>query len=324
MAMNFNWVDWVIIIVAAYYIFEGWEYGLVRLSTNLLSFLGSLWLAIKFHARVGSFFSDKFGLPFVWADVVGYVATAIISEAILIQVFNGLLPRLPEKFTRLKINQLAGAVLSAINVGVIMAFVLVVILALPLRGSARTDIKNSYLGSRLVRLAETYGGEIASSLDQATAEAVRFLTVKPSSNETISLNINQERLVLRIDEVAESRMLELVNAERAKVGVRALKLDTRLRTVARIHSEDMFRRNYFSHYSPEEKDIGDRLDEDGVKYSFAGENLAYAPDVEIAHRGLMDSDGHRKNILEPQFGRVGIGVQTAGPQGTMFTQVFAD
>lgn len=319
-----NWVDWIIIAVAVYYIFEGWEYGLWRLASNLLSFLGSLWLAIKFHTPVGNFFTDKFGLPFVWADVLGYVAVAVISEAIMVEIFNQIVTKLPEKLLKLRANKFAGALLSAVNACVIMAFILVVVLALPLRGSAKSDIKNSYLGSRLVKFAQRYGGEIKSSLDQATAEAVRFLTVKPTSGETVPLNIDQERLSLKVDEAAEARMLELVNAERAKTGAKQLKLDPKLRDVARKHSEDMFKRSYFSHHSPEGEDVGDRLNEDDVDYRMAGENLAYAPDVETAHTGLMNSEGHKRNILEADFGRVGIGVIDAGPQGMMFTQVFAD
>lgn len=52
--------------------------------------------------------------------------------------------------------------------------------------------------------------------------------------------------------------------------------------------------------------------------------MAYAPDTQTAHTGLMDSEGHKRNILEAEFGRVGIGVIDAGVQGMMFVQVFAD
>ena len=61
-----------------------------------------------------------------------------------------------------------------------------------------------------------------------------------------------------------------------------------------------------------------------IKFISAGENLAYAPTVEIAHQGLMNSPGHRENILRPSFGRVGIGVIDGGVYGKMFTQDFAD
>ncbi|KKR88441.1 MAG: SCP-like protein extracellular [Candidatus Gottesmanbacteria bacterium GW2011_GWA2_41_12] len=62
----------------------------------------------------------------------------------------------------------------------------------------------------------------------------------------------------------------------------------------------------------------------GIFYTEAGENLAFAPNVNIAHAGLMNSPGHRANILSPDFGKVGIGVIDGGIYGEMFVQKFTD
>ena len=94
--------------------------------------------------------------------------------------------------------------------------------------------------------------------------------------------------------------------------------------VGRNHSRDMFSRGYFSHYSPEGKDVGDRLDEAGIDYSAAGENLALAPTVSRANSGLINSLGHKRNILDPSFSKIGIGVVDGGVYGKMFTQVFTN
>jgi uncharacterized protein YkwD len=61
---------------------------------------------------------------------------------------------------------------------------------------------------------------------------------------------------------------------------------------------------------------------DGVRFITAGENLALAPTLRIAHRGLMNSPGHRANIMNPSFGRVGIGILEGGSHGLMITQNF--
>jgi uncharacterized protein YkwD len=66
----------------------------------------------------------------------------------------------------------------------------------------------------------------------------------------------------------------------------------------------------------------DRLAAAKISYTRAGENLAYAHSVAIAHRGLMESQGHRENILRPEFTSVAIGVVSGGPYGRMFTQLF--
>jgi uncharacterized protein YkwD len=86
----------------------------------------------------------------------------------------------------------------------------------------------------------------------------------------------------------------------------------------------MWRRNYFGHVSPEGHDAGDRLNAAEVSYQMAGENLALAPTLQSAHTGLMNSEGHRANILDPDFRRVGIGVIDNGYYGKMFVQVFTD
>jgi len=60
----------------------------------------------------------------------------------------------------------------------------------------------------------------------------------------------------------------------------------------------------------------------GVRFSTAGENLALAPTVQVAHTGLMNSPGHRANILHKDFGRVGIGIMDGGIRGLMVSQEF--
>ena len=90
------------------------------------------------------------------------------------------------------------------------------------------------------------------------------------------------------------------------------------------NAKDMMERGYFSHFSPEGNDVASRLNEAGVDYLVVGENLAYAPSVNLAHQGLMNSPGHRANILSADFGKVGIGVIDGGIYSKMFTQVFTD
>ena len=84
----------------------------------------------------------------------------------------------------------------------------------------------------------------------------------------------------------------------------------------------MWERSYFSHYTPEGKDPFERMKDGHVDYRTAGENLALAPTLQIAHTGLMNSPGHRANILNPNFGRVGIGILDGGRRGIMVSQEF--
>ena len=117
-------------------------------------------------------------------------------------------------------------------------------------------------------------------------------------------------------------MLEMVNQERAAHGLDPVEADPEMTEVARRHSADMFARGYFSHYTPEGRDPFDRMREMNVSFRTAGENLALAPTLQIAHTGLMNSPGHRANILQPRFGRLGIGIMDGGRRGLMITQKF--
>ncbi len=107
---------------------------------------------------------------------------------------------------------------------------------------------------------------------------------------------------------SEQEMIRLVNEERAKVGVAPLKIDVELSRVARIKSQDMRDNNYFSHTSPTYGSPFDMMKSFGITYRTAGENLAKHSSVISAHNGLMNSDGHRKNILNPSFTHIGIGI----------------
>ncbi|HHX74021.1 MAG TPA: hypothetical protein GX699_03870 [Firmicutes bacterium] len=117
-------------------------------------------------------------------------------------------------------------------------------------------------------------------------------------------------------------MLGLVNAERAKAGLAPLKVDMALVKLARLKSEDMIKNGYFAHQSPTYGSPFEMMKAAGITYRIAGENLAGAPTVERAHSGLMNSPGHRANILRPSFTHVGIGIVSGGPYGMMFTQMF--
>lgn len=146
------------------------------------------------------------------------------------------------------------------------------------------------------------------------------MTIAPNSSESVTLPFSVTAAEPRSD--LEEEMLRLINEEREKAGLSPLKYDKELRPVARAHSADMFARSYFSHISPEGKSPFDRIREANIRFLTAGENLAIAQTLLLAHEGLMNSPGHRANILRPAFGRVGIGILDGGVYGLMVTQKF--
>jgi uncharacterized protein YkwD len=113
---------------------------------------------------------------------------------------------------------------------------------------------------------------------------------------------------------AEDTVTDLVNKERAKVGCTALRTDERLRTAARAHSADMAKQNYFSHVSKDGSTFVDRIARAGYpRQSAAAENIAvgYATAADVV-KGWMNSDGHRRNILNCDNKAVGVGLAYRG------------
>ncbi|MCR4441134.1 MAG: CAP domain-containing protein [Peptococcaceae bacterium] len=120
----------------------------------------------------------------------------------------------------------------------------------------------------------------------------------------------------------EQKMYELINQERAKAGVAPLQLDMRLVESARIKSKDMIDNNYFSHTSPVYGGFATLIRKYAPDYRYIGENIAGNRTVEAAQSAFMNSEGHRRNILNPNYTHVGIGVVDGGPYGKMITQHF--
>jgi uncharacterized protein YkwD len=164
-----------------------------------------------------------------------------------------------------------------------------------------------------------YGPELASLASQLGGSSLFVTKVGEDQTEQLAL---PDELAMAPDPVAERQLFDLVNEERTTRGLAILAWDERLVSVARAHSEEMFALKYFSHESPVNGSPFDRLKAAGITYTRAGENLAYAQSIAVAHRALMESPGHRENILRPEFTRIGIGVISAGAYGRMVTQLF--
>lgn len=119
----------------------------------------------------------------------------------------------------------------------------------------------------------------------------------------------------------EKTMAGLVNADRKASGLPPLEWDWELANVARAHSLDMATHNFFSHRSPTTGMAADRIFKAGLGASATAENLAKDFDVGAAQSHLMQSPGHRKNILAREYDRIGVGVVERGGY-LWFTQNF--
>jgi uncharacterized protein YkwD len=203
---------------------------------------------------------------------------------------------------------------------ILVAILSALLLAVPLTESLSERTRDSVLVNRLAVYAEQLEGQLRPVFGEAIARTLNLLTIRPDSNERVTLPFKVENSRPRPD--LEQRMLDLVNQERIAADLKPLLADPELTEVARRHSADMFARGYFAHDTPEGISPFDRMRAAKVSFTTAGENLALAPTIPVAHTGLMNSPGHRANILRPEFGRVGIGVMDGGMRGLMISQEF--
>lgn len=111
----------------------------------------------------------------------------------------------------------------------------------------------------------------------------------------------------------ESQVVALVNKERAKQGLNPLTVNKKLSDVARIKSQDMHDKKYFSHNSPTYGSPFDMMKSFGISYKTAGENIARGHTTpEKVMDGWMNSPGHRANILNASFTQIGVGYVSDG------------
>lgn len=121
----------------------------------------------------------------------------------------------------------------------------------------------------------------------------------------------------------EDEVIRLVNIERAKNGLMALKYNWQAARVARTKSEDMINKNYFSHYSPVYGSPFKMLEDYGLRFSAAAENIAYGQrTAKEVMNSWMNSPGHRANILNKSFTEIGVGAAKKANGTLYWTQLF--
>lgn len=127
----------------------------------------------------------------------------------------------------------------------------------------------------------------------------------------------------------ESYMITLVNKHRKQAGLGSLASDSALSSIARGHAEDMIKRRFFDHVNPSGQDPRDRAKAAGYS-GWVRENIAYTifnlPGpvlVEMADKDLMNSPGHRKNILDDSGQSIGIGIVYDAKGGISVCQLFS-
>lgn len=317
-----NWVDVLIAAVVIFFAAEGQKRGFLVQLFDILGLLVSLISALTFYSLASQLLTNFLNVPRIVADPIGFLLVWFATEAMFFTIFTSFFRKIFEKNHQTPINKYLGFIPSSANAILLVSFMLIFAISLPINTQLKGDIFESKIAPALINNATTLEKPFNSIFGPITKRSFTTLTVSPDERKCQELGFSTTNTA--VDKSSENAMLELVNKERAKSATAPLEQENNITQIAREYSKDMAKRNYFCHFSPEGKDVGDRLSETNISYAVAGENLAFAPSVTTAHTGLMNSPGHKRNILDPAFRKVGIGVIDAGIYGKVFVQVFTN
>ena len=326
-----NWIDLIVIFYLLVHLIGGMRRGLFAILVSLISFVLALVVAFFTYSYSAAFLVESFGIDKSYANVLGFFANIFIVKIIIFLVVYKLLSGVAFMITNSFLNRLAGGLVLFIYGLVIIFLIFSITISFSLPEFMNKQIYSSTTGNFVesdpLKLNDRFKNIFGDVL-KTTIEKFDFLTVENSlrnkDEETENIELPFKVSDLRIDEQMEMDMLEMVNYERTLSGLDILIIDEKAREAARKHGRDMFENGYFSHEDLDGGSHDDRMKETGTEFMMSGENLALSQDLESAHEGLMNSPGHRQNILHPFFHRVGIGVIDGGEYGIIFVQNFAD
>ena len=163
----------------------------------------------------------------------------------------------------------------------------------------------------VVQVEEDYIGAVSKKYVKAIYPSSSGSGNTGSTSQTASMNAN------------EKEVFNLMNAERTKNGLQALKVDEEVQRVSRIKAQDMVDNNYFSHTSPTYGSPFDMMKKFGISYRTAGENIAKGQRTpQEVMNAWMNSSGHRANILNANFTKLGVGIAKDSNGRLYWTQMF--
>lgn len=313
-----NYIDLVLAIVGCAAIFHAYHKGFIDSFIEITIWLGSF-LATLFISEYVIVLLAKFNISGIWVRPMFFVILLVGFSRLIFVLTDKLSASVPDEIHFHWSNKAAGIFPGLFSGAIYASLISFFFLSYSL-GDVSRKARESVTVNLLTKPSEWPGEQISNILSEIGYKLGSNFTVYPKGIEIVYLPYKTSEFRVRKD--LGNRMLDLINQEREKVNLPPLSSDEEIEKVALDHSRDMLERGYFAHYTPEGKSPFDRIRKARVRFIIAGENLALARTLELAHEGLMGSPGHKANILNPSFGRVGLGILDAGSHGIMVTQNF--
>lgn len=315
-------VDLIIVVALIYGAYAGYRKGFISVGYGLGVMIVSLVVAALIYGPMAKLMVQKGGVVPSFAAVLSIGIITMLCILLASFTAGNQLRRVPDSVKRSDWNMWLGAAVNVLRTFILIVLALIVAIALPFGASSKRHITESVITSRALPIIAPVQRVFNQRFGATISDAINFFTVDPAGQEKIDLGFKTTNVT--VDEADEELLLAYINRERTTRGLQPLQSNPAAREVARAHSREMFALGYFSHIDAGGGDAYARIRAANIKFSIVGENLAVAPTADQAHLGLMDSPGHRANIVSTEYKSVGIGVVDGGPYGLMITEDFLD
>ena len=324
-----DYVDIFIYIFIFYLIIFGWRKGSSLIIFYIFSFLISIFFSFKYSFSIGVYISGWLNsnqqISQIFSGVIIFIAS--ITAASLIQNVT-----ITKKNDGEFGSKILGSLLSLVLSNLILTLIISLVTLFTLPNFVQQKIENSSLVSFYIEpdSIPQQSLELITGTDLLkVTNRIKKLTGNSSVvvDEYGCLEIPEEPLSKLISKDKEAlEMLELINLERINENVDPVQFNQQYSDVAKDYALKMYLEGFWCHQDPNNGYYAtDRLKEVGFRgknIQEVSENLAISSTIYSGHEELMNSESHRKTILDNEFNRVGIGIMS-GPTGLIIVQIFS-
>ena len=324
-----DYVDIFIYIFIVYLIILGWSKGSALIIFYIVSFLISIFLSFKYSFSTSVYISGWLNsnqqISQIFAGIIIFIAVITVSS--LIQ--NVIIAKKTNTEFGTKV---LGSLLSLVLSNLILALIISLVSLFTLPKFIEERIERSDLVSFYIEpdgIPQQSLEVIAGTDLLKVTNRIKKLTGNSSVvvDEYGCLEIPKEPLSKLMSKDEEAlRMLELINLERINENIDPVQFNQQYSNVAKNYALKMYSEGFWCHQDPNNGFYAtDRLREVGLRgktIQEVSENLAISSTIYSGHEELMNSESHRKTILDNQFNRVGIGI-ISGPTGLIIVQIYS-
>ena len=324
-----DYIDIFIYIFIVYLITFGWRKGASLIIFYIFSFLVSIFCSFKYSFSIGVYISGWLNsnqqISQIFSGIIIFIAS--ITAASLIQNV-----RITKKNDQEFGSKILGSLLSLVLSNLILTLIISLVTLFTLPNFVQQKIENSSLVSFYIEpdSIPQQSLELITGTDLLkVTNRIKKLTGNSSVvvDEYGCLEIPEEPLSKLISKDKEAlEMLELINLERINENVDPVQFNQQYSDVAKDYALKMYLEGFWCHQDPNNGYYAtDRLKEVGFRgknIQEVSENLAISSTIYSGHEELMNSESHRKTILDNEFNRVGIGIMS-GPTGLIIVQIFS-